>query len=88
MRGVITARSPDQEDSSALPHAQALKAQFTVAFAIVFHRDHRVVEDGLQVSKINLVLPEVLPSLRLVPGDHWQSVYGFYSTIKQTVDAN
>jgi hypothetical protein len=70
MSSVITARSPNQEDNSALPHAQALEAQFTVAFAIVFHRDHRVVEDGFQASKIYLVLPEILPSLRLVPSDH------------------
>jgi hypothetical protein len=37
MRGVITARGPDQEDNSALPHAQALQPQFTVAFARIFH---------------------------------------------------
>ena len=86
-RSVIPARSPDQEDNSALPRAQALKAQFTVAFAIVFHRDHRVVEHGLQVSKIYLVLPEVLPSLRLAPSDHRQTVYAFCGPVNQTVDA-
>ncbi len=55
MRGVIIVRGPDQEDDSALPHAQALQPEFTVVFAIVFHRDHWVVENGLQLSKINLV---------------------------------
>ena len=75
MRGVITTRGPDQEDDSALPHAQALQPKFTVAFAIVFHRDHRVVENGFQLSKINLVLADVFPSFRLVPSDHAQTVY-------------
>ena len=62
MRGVITTRGPDQEDYSASPHAQALQPKFTVALAIVFHRDHRVIENGLQLSKINLVLADVFPS--------------------------
>jgi hypothetical protein len=56
VRGVITARGPDQEDNFALPHAQALQPKFTVAFAIIFHRDHRVIEDGFQFRKINLVM--------------------------------
>ena len=77
MRGVITTRGPDQEDYSALPHAQALQPKFTVAFAIVFHRDHWEVESGLQFRKINLVLPDIFPSLRLVPSDHGQNVYAF-----------
>ena len=75
MRGVITARGPDQEDNFTLPHAQALQPKFTVAWAIIFHRDHRVVEDGFQFRKINLVLPDVFPSLRLIPSDHAQTVY-------------
>ncbi len=77
MRGVFTARGPNQEDDSALPHAQALQPELTVVFAIVFHRDHRVVESGFQVSKVDPVLTEVLPALRLVPGDHAQTVYAF-----------
>ena len=77
MRGVVTARRPDQEDNSALPHAQALQALFTVAFAVVFHRDHREIEDGLEIGKIHLVLAQVLPTLRLVPGDHGQNVVAF-----------
>ncbi len=62
MRGVITTRGPDQEDYSASPHAQALQLKFTVALAIVFQRDHRVIENELQLSKINLVLADVFPS--------------------------
>jgi hypothetical protein len=70
MRGVITAWGPDQEDDFALPHSQASQPKFTIAFAIVFCRDHRVVENGFQLRKINLVLPDIFPSLRLVPSDH------------------
>jgi len=37
MRGLVTARSPHQEDDSALPHAQALYPELTLAFAGIFH---------------------------------------------------
>jgi hypothetical protein len=86
MRSVVTARSPDQEDYPTLPHAQALQPQLTVALAIVFHRDHRVVESWLQISKINLVLPDVLTPLWFVPGDHKQNVYALCLRVNQTVD--
>ena len=88
MRGVVTARCPDQEDNTTLPHAKALQPKFAVAFASIFHRDHRVVEDRFQVRKINLVLADIFPSLRLAPGDHAQTVYGFYGSVNQIVDAN
>ena len=87
MRAVISAWGPDQEDDSGLPHAQALQSEFTVSFAIIFHCDHRIVEDRFQASKINLVLPEVLFSLRLVPSDHLQNVYAFCASVNQYVDA-
>lgn len=88
MRGVVTARCPDQEDNTTLPHAKALQPKFAVAFASIFHRDHRVVEDRFQVRKINLVLADIFPSLRLVPGDHAQTVYAFYESFSELVDAN
>lgn len=75
MRGVITARGPDQKDNPAAPHAQALQPEFTIALAIIFHRDHRVVENRFKRSQINLVLADVTASLRLVPRDHVQTVY-------------
>ena len=87
MRGVVTSRCPDQEDDSTLRHAEALQPHFTVALARVFHRDHREVKDGFQSSKIDLVLPEILPTLWLVPGDRAQTVYAFCNLAKQTVDA-
>ena len=77
MRGVITAWGPDQENDLAAPHSQALQPKFAIAFAIVFYRDHWEVENGLQFRKINLVLPDIFPSLRLVPSDHGQNVYAF-----------
>jgi hypothetical protein len=88
MRDVVIALGPDQEDDSALPHTQALQPEFTVAFAIVFHRDHRVVENGFQSGKINLMLANTLPSLRLIPSDHAQNVDAFRRSINQTVDAS
>ncbi len=87
MRGVVTSRSPDQEDDSTHPHSEALQPQFTVDLSRVFHRDHRVVEDRFQIGKINLVLLEVRSTLWLVPGDHAQTVYAFCGLVKQTVDA-
>ena len=78
MRGVLTTRGPYQEDDSAVRHAQALQPELTVALASIFHRDHGAFEDGLKGGKINLVLAEVLPSLRLIPRDHAQTVYAAY----------
>jgi len=86
MRRVITARGPHQEDNSALPHSEALQSEFTVALARVFHRDHWVIEDRFQGCKIDLVLPEVLPALLLVPSDHEQNVDAFCVRVKQIVD--
>jgi hypothetical protein len=77
VRGVVTVRSPDQENDAALPQAQALQPKLTVAFAIVFHRDHRVVKDGFQFGEIDPVLSDVLTSLWLIPRDHDQTVYAF-----------
>jgi hypothetical protein len=74
VRGVVAPRRPDQEDDAALPDAQALKPELSKDFAIVFHSDHRGIEDGFQVSKIDPVLPDVSLALRFVPGDHSQIV--------------
>jgi len=87
MRGVVTSRSPDQEDDSTHPHSEALQPQFTVGLSKVFHRDHRVVENRFQIGKIDLVLLEVGSTFWLVPGDHAQTVYAFCRAVKQTVDA-
>ena len=87
MRGVVTSRSPDQEDDATHPHSEALQPQFTVDLSRVFHRDHRVVENRFQIGKIDLVLLKVGSTFSLVPGDHAPTVYAFRRTVKQTVDA-
>ena len=74
MRGVISARSPDKEDDTPAPHTQALKPQLTIALTIIFNRDHREVESRLKLSKINLVLSEVIAALWFIPRDHGQNV--------------
>ena len=57
MRGVVAARCPDQEDDSTPPHAEALQSQFPVTLASVLHRDHRAIEDGFQIRKIDPKFP-------------------------------
>ena len=69
MRGFVAARRPDKEDNPSAPHAKAMKPHFAVAFPVIFHRDHRKIENRLELCEIDLVLPEVLAALRLVPGD-------------------
>lgn len=61
--GVIASGGPDQEDRSPWPQTKALQALFTVILAIVFHRNHREVEYRLQLSKIDLVIADVLQTL-------------------------
>lgn len=51
MRGLITPRSPNQEDDATLPHAKALQPKLAVAFARIFHRDQRVVETGSSAAR-------------------------------------
>jgi hypothetical protein len=74
MRGVVSARRPDQEDDSTAIDAQALQPKLPIVFSVIFHGDHWSVKDRLQIRKIDLVLAEVLASLRLVPADHAQIV--------------
>ena len=50
---------------------------------IIFHSNHWEVENGLQLSQIDLVPADVLSAFRLVPSDHEHNVYAFYSIVKQ-----
>jgi hypothetical protein len=54
----------------ALEHPKALKAQLSVGFPVVIHRDHGKVENGFKLRQVNAVLREVCPSFRFVPADH------------------
>ena len=87
MRGIITARSPNNEDNSSAPHTKALQPQFAVVLAVVFYRDHGKVKDGLEVCEIDSMPSEVFSTFRLVPRDHAQNVYAIYSPVKQVVDS-
>lgn len=49
---------------------KCLKSEFAVVVSRVFIRDDRVIEDWLDIRKINLVLAQIEFALRLVPGDH------------------
>ena len=64
MRGFIAARRPDKKDDPSAPHAKALKPHFAVAFR------SSSTENRLELCEIDLVFPEVLAALRLVPGDN------------------
>lgn len=70
MRGVFTAWSPDNKDNSTAPHAQALQPQLAVVLPVIFHRDHREIEDRLEFSKIDSMFAEILAALRFIPRDH------------------
>ena len=87
MRGILPARCPNKEHDPTSPHAKALQPQLAIVLAVVFHSDHRDIEDGFKFCKIDSVLPKVLTALRLVPGDHSQTVYAEWSPVKQHVDA-
>ena len=88
MRGVVSARCPHKKDDPCAPHAKALKPQFAVVLAVILHRDHGRVEDRFRVCEIDSVLSEVFTAFRLVPGDHEQTVYAGYASVKQIVDAD
>jgi hypothetical protein len=59
VRGFVAARSPHQKDDPPLPHAQALQPEFAVALASIFHGDHGVIENGLEISQVKPVLFDV-----------------------------
>ena len=83
MCGVIAARSPHQKDNFALPHAQALHPELAVALAIIFHGNHRLIENGFESSLVKPVLFDVLAPLCFVPRDHRQNVYAIWWLVKR-----
>lgn len=46
---------PDQEDDTPLEPAKALQALLAIVFAHAFHRDHRGIEDAIQLGQIDTV---------------------------------
>jgi hypothetical protein len=75
VRGIVAARGPHQKDDPPLPHTQALHPEFAVALASIFHGDHGVIENGLEISQVKPVLFDVLAPLWFVSRDHCQNVY-------------
>ena len=49
--GAVIALRPYQEDHSIAKPAQTLQALFAVMFALVFHRDHRGIENTSNLTK-------------------------------------
>ena len=75
MRDVIAARCPNQKYDPAAPHGKALEPRLAIALTVVFHSDHRGVENGVEFREIDSMLPNVLAALRLIPRDHGETVY-------------
>lgn len=67
--GIIVVWRPNQEDHPAAPQGKTLQPQFTVGGACIFHRDHGIVEGGLQPGKIDLVFAQIEATFRIVPSD-------------------
>ena len=75
MRGLVAARGPHQKDDPPLSHAQALHPELAVALASIFHGNHRLIENGFEISQVKPVLFDVLAPFWLVLRDHRQNVY-------------
>jgi hypothetical protein len=68
--GAVIALRPYQEDYAVAKPAQTSQALLAVLLSLVFHRDHRGVENANYIRQVDAVITEVLPSLGLVPSDH------------------
>ena len=68
--GAVIALRPNQEDHTIAKPGQTLQALLTVMFALIFHRNHRGIEDTSDLSQINAVILEVLFPLAFVPDNH------------------
>ena len=60
----------DQHNHIALQQTEGNQALLVVSAARVFARDREVVPDRLTPDKIETVIFDVLPALRLIPGGH------------------
>lgn len=57
--GAVIALRPYQEDHAIAKPAQTLQALFALVLALIFHRDHRGIENTSDLSQINSVILEV-----------------------------
>jgi hypothetical protein len=63
----VIALNPYQEDDAVVKPAQTLQALLAVMFALIFHRDHRGIENTSDLSQIDAVILEVPFPLGFVP---------------------
>jgi len=68
--GAVIALRPYHEDHAIAKPAQTLQALLAVMLALIFHRDHRGIEDTSHLSQINVVILEVPFPPGFVPGNH------------------